>query len=347
MKKIISLIIALALMISLVSVVSVAFAEDAVVDHAVVTCDDAAFESKVSASKYTSQYLADSASFEGWLTVEDLTTVFPGVVFDVKETKNNDTIRLEYTQDYPRYEENWQKDDDAEFAAVGLKMDLTGKLGWIAFRYAVEYKVSTAADAETKTVYSPVIVRYVVDETNPVVELGSTLKDKQEKGLTAETAYTISTSASSSSSYLKVTDSDKSVKVTYVVKKVVDGTEKVIYDSVDGIVDGYEGTDIKNGVITPGASDVSDNTVYTIVYTITDAVGRSATQELKLKVVAKTVVATEGEKKVDVLKIVLYVVAGLSACGIIVLLCVKPKKSNASTRVVYTENTSDDKTDNQ
>ena len=179
------------------------------------------------------------------------------------------------------------------------------------------------------------------DTLKPTAALSESMKTKQTNGLTVGVTYTISTS-------LDIDDSS-STTVTYVVYKQV-GTNVdeadadgwvLIYDSKSrAVTEGYESYISTSGVITPAESDVSDTPVYKVVYTIVDAYGNYAVfsenkdtlgdetgyhPTLLLKVVPAEVDSTD--KAVEVWKIILYIVAGLSAVGIVVLLCIKPKQA--------------------
>ena len=177
------------------------------------------------------------------------------------------------------------------------------------------------------------------DTTNPEIKLSSTMENKQTEGLTAGTTYSISTA-------LDIEDAS-STTVTYVVyKKVgdVEGAENgwlLIYDSKTGTVtEGYEDNISTSGVITPLEEDITGEDVYKIVYTAVDRYGNHGVKagdetkaeyhpEMLLKVKAK-VVEPGTSNPIEAWKIVLYVIAGLSAVGIVVLLCIKPKQADAT-----------------
>lgn len=333
MKKIFSLIIALTLLVSVFGISAVAFADG---EARTVTVNNAALMTLVG----TDTFLEDSASFKGWLTTtQNVKDVFVGINFamfgDEGYDKNAkyDTVRLEYCTGDIRYEDNWVDDEKTLVVAAGGTNFNLKLSGWVAFRYSATYKPS--ADAEEVPVKTNTFLFYVVDTTAPTLEVGTTLADKASDGLTVGKAYTISTSSSN----VKVTDSS-SCTTTFVIQKLINGQYVEVYSSVDGLSESYEGKDIASGTITPTADDVLDKATYKIVFKATDAYGY-ASEELvvELKVNANTE-NVEEEKKVDVLKIVLYIVAGLSAVGIVVLLCIKPKKDE-NTRIVYTETPTD------
>ena len=174
------------------------------------------------------------------------------------------------------------------------------------------------------------------DTTNPEVKLSTSMKNKVSEGLTVGTTYSISTA-------LDIEDAS-STTVYYVVYKFVDGAWKQIFDSKKSeVAEGYEENISKSGVITPLASDVkSDKTaVYKIEYTVVDAYGYKGIHVDKdvegdlpelptmLLHVNAQPVAPKKMTALDAWKIVLYVIAGLSAIGIVVLLFIKPKQETA------------------
>ena len=333
MKKIFSLIIALTLLVSIFAVSAVAFADG----ERTVTVETAGNEyllNKVG----NDTYLEDTKEFKGWLTTTaDVKAVFTGINFamesdaDYDKTAKYDTVRLEYRTADPRFDSNWIDDEKTLIVADGGTSFNLKLSGWVCFRYSATYK---PADGELeKTVRTEQVLVYVRDVTAPEVEMGTTLTDKVEDGLTVGKAYSVSTSSSS----IKVTDSS-TYTITFVIKKLIKGEYVEVYSSKTGLSEDYEGEDISNGTITPTADDVMDKATYQIVYSVTDANGYKS-QDLVASLKVNAAEVQETEKKVDVLKIVLYVVAGLSAVGIIVLVFfVKPKKVE-ETRVVYTEDT--------
>ncbi|MCH5157198.1 MAG: hypothetical protein J1G02_04915 [Clostridiales bacterium] len=175
------------------------------------------------------------------------------------------------------------------------------------------------------------------DTTCPEVKLSTSMKNKVSEGLTVGTTYSISTA-------LDIEDAS-STRVTYVVYKMVNGAWKQIFDSAKSeVAEGYEENISKSGVITPLDTDVKADKahVYKIEYTVTDAYGyvgihvdKDAEGELTEKptmllfVNAKPV-APKSMTAIDAWKIVLYVIAGLSAVGIIVLIFIKPKQETAA-----------------
>lgn len=240
-------------------------------------------------------------------------------------------------------------------AKVAASSDYTFKYDDVlTTTYAEVEKLIEQADAEGTTVddaaaeaVNGTLTYYVQDTTAPKAELSASQIKTTDEGLTVGTAYSISTS-------LDVTDCS-SYDVTYIVYKKV-GTAVVgadsegwlqIYDSKKAeVAEGYENNITTGGVITPLDEDVTGDSVYKIVYTVVDRVsgkqavkdtlGNAETTEeyhptMLLKVKANPDDASAAAS-VNVWKIVLYVIAGLSAVGIIVLLFVKPKQVKADAR---------------
>lgn len=356
MKKIFSLIIALTLLVSVFALSTVAFADESegesstTITPRTITVDNAKLMEKVGNAIFfydDDTTLFVDGKFVGWLTSSaDVKEVFSNIVFafdgedDFDSTKTYDTVRLEYCTGNTKYDDNWEDDvTNLKVGKGGTSFELTLS-GRVSFRYSVSYKATSDATEETK-VYTDIFVLYIVDRKAPVVEMGTTLTDKVATGLTVGSAYTVSTSSSS----IKVTDLSTTT-TTYVINKRINGAYVQVYSSVDGLSEDYEGTDISSGTITPTADDVLTEATYQIIYTVTDAYGYvSAPLVAEFKVNAKAS-DVEEQAKVDVLKIVLYIIAGLSAAGIVVLLVIKPKQQ-APARVVYTETPASDDTNTQ
>ena len=184
-----------------------------------------------------------------------------------------------------------------------------------------------------------------IDTTAPEIKLSKTMKNKMEDGLTSGVSYTISTA-------LDINDASDTTTTYKVYKKVgtsATGADKdgwvLIYDSsktTDKVTEGYEDYISSSGVITPVAKDITGDYIYKIVYSVVDKEGNVGVHvdsdysdselpenpTLLLKVNAP-VVQPKTPNAIEAWKIVLYVVAGLSAVGIVVLLCIKPKKAEA------------------
>ncbi|MCX4286467.1 MAG: hypothetical protein OSJ68_04125 [Clostridia bacterium] len=256
-----------------------------------------------------------------------------------KDEKDNlDKIYIEYRtpSEDPR-EEKW---GDAKLVTSTFSVNTSG---WWTFRYLIKDK------NDKELARSSSFVRYAEDLTNPVVDLSDSMKNKAKDGLTSGITYSISTS-------LSITDSS-STTVTYIVEKLVKGVWTKIYDSESKeVTKGYENNISTSGVITPVDNDINkDKTpVYKITYTVVDSYGYEGVSSGENQVefhpeLLLFVNAPEGTEKqaqkIEAWKIVLYVIAGLSAVGIVVLLCIKPKQATEiGTKVNYNKD-SDEKED--
>ena len=252
---------------------------------------------------------------------------------------NTDPNATEYTplKDTDRlwYEScayNREYKDNEKWQRHGLGSDFSVASGWYAFRYVVTAYSgdngsslgNTSADNE-KYVYcrSSIFYIYFVDTTAPEVKsLNSDMRKAMEDGVKVGSKLTIKNPQ----------NSETSAKTVYQVFKKVDGVWDMndpIYDSSTKVVkEGYEDCISTSGVITMLESDVLPNNepVYKIIYTITDNMGYTVSTlgtEFEL-----TLFAVAVDQPVDTMaiwQIVLYVIAGLSAVGIVVVLCIKPK----------------------
>ena len=194
------------------------------------------------------------------------------------------------------------------------------------------------------------LTRYAVDTTNPEVALSSTMKTKMKDGLTVGTNYSISTS-------LTITDSS-SAPATYVVyrhssangatKDVKEGWVQIYDSTTKTVTEGYESYISASGTINPQPEDVTtgENYRYMVVYSVkdangyfgvgadddengyTDESGFHPTLYLGVKPNEKDI---DSKKKMEIWKIILFVIAGLAAVGIVVLLFIKPKDETASS----------------
>ena len=193
------------------------------------------------------------------------------------------------------------------------------------------------------------IACWCVDTTRPEIDLSETMKTRQNDGLTVGTTYSISTSLS--------TEDCSSLTTTYIVYKMVDGKWTQIYDSkTREVAEGYEDNISTSGVITPLESDVTGKDVYKIVYTVVDSWGNVGVHkvgegdneveydyvELLLKV--NKAATAPAKDAIEAWKIVLYVIAGLSAIGIVVLIFIKPKQKEA-VDARYNANANDENAD--
>ena len=291
----------------------------------------------------------------------------------------NDIICLEYCSpsDEPR-DDNWTRvkaDDPISLQASG----------WWLLRYVVVDGTKEISDDEAViTPYNTgeflekrtsgeytwedfCLYRYAVDTAHPELALSSSMKTKQNEGLTAGTNYTIPTS-------LTITDSS-STTTTYKVyrhdsasgagaqDRTSDGW-KLIYDSETGVEEGYSDYISAGGVITPLKLDETAEGAYRymIVYSVKDANGYFGVAEdaedtngyfdgdefhpVLLLGVKLSKTAQQSKERMEAWKIVLYVIAGLSAVGIVVLLCIKPKQAvENDTRFAAVSGSADAKAD--
>ena len=237
--------------------------------------------------------------------------------------------------------------------------------GWWSFRFAV---VDGYADEEAK-IFDHILVTthanvekaiedgqtdekvllgmdltlkgYTGDVLHPVVEISESLQNKADTGLTVGVPYSISTTSAA----LKVSDPSGWSATYEVYKRVgtkVPGADEdgwlLIYDSTkkadERVTEGYDNCISQSGQITPLASDVTGETMYRIVYSVTDDNGfygvesADSVEEYHPTVEFKVNAATAAvNPKIEAWKVVLYVIAGLSAVGIVVLLFVKPKEA--------------------
>lgn len=221
--------------------------------------------------------------------------------------------------------------------------------GWWKFRLVVK----DGTDTSKVLCKSDAFVRYAEDTTHPVVELSSDMVKKHEEGLTSGVTYTVSTSLSYPD------DSNSSSKtVTYVIQKKVNNDWVTIYDSVKReVTKGYESYVSTSGVITPADEDIrADKTaVYRVVYSVVDSYGfhgvadseSTVEHNPKLELFVKAPESKGGKASaVLIWKIILYVIAGLSAVGIVVLLCIKPKQKTETPRAEAKPADKDDQADN-
>lgn len=308
-----------------------------------------------------------------WLKdAETVQKVFPGIIYVLEEEAEDDKDEPEATADDEENEEGEEevvtpndkiyveycrpsddpRDSEWQTCAVTSTFSMTTAGDWY-FRYAVvdgakASEKSYTFDSADVLARSVAFNRNAKDTTNPVIELSNSMKDKHNAGLTSGTNYTVPTS-------LTVTDSS-STKTTYVVYKhvgsSVEGAENgwiLIYDSkTSTVTEGYEDSISTTGTIKPTDDDVIGDFMYKIVYSVVDAYGNYGVKtagdeneyhpELLLKV---SFAPTEDTTNVEAWKIVLYVIAGISAIGIAVLLCIKPKTEKADGR--YNASATEDK----
>ncbi len=334
MKKLVSLLVAMMLIVSLFAVSGIAFAEETTTRDDVIFNQDY-FENlndvttlrlvnAVTISfSLNNDWLKDSAKVKSVFTNANYVLTTEG---ELGVTSESDKIFVEYCSPSKDSKDTWNCTD----ASKTINVSTTG---WWCFRYVLKNSkgtTSTGTDAEANVLArTSTIHLYFSDETAPeVTGLHSDMKTAMEDGITVGKTYTIKTNIS-------IADTS-STTTTYVVYKKVNGawTENPIYDSTTKVVaEGFEDGISTAGVITMLESDVlADNEpVYKIVYTVKDSLGYTTIYQDALTLFAK---AEEKEPLTSsqIWQIVLFAVAGLSLIGIIVVLCIKPKDVEVDAR---------------
>lgn len=333
MKKLVSLFIALILIVSMLTVTAVAFAEDAA---RTVTYNDAAFWA-LEDIKSISKLHGNDEHFQlnyGWLKdVTKVQSVFEGINYTLKtpaegekETDEydvadgSDKIYVEYCTPSKDYKEDWSQTN------VGSDIYVSSS-GWWAFRFVA--KSGTTVLARTSR-----IDVFFGDESVPVINgLSSDMEKVQTDGIKVGNTYTIKTNLS--------TKDDSSTTVSYVVFKKVNGswTSEPIYDSKTKVVaKGYENNITTSGTITMHEEDVlaDKEPVYKIVYTVTDSLGYvSNTKDMLVFAVAEEKDALSSSQ---IWTIVLFSIAILSLIGIVVVVCFRPKEPVAERAAASKKN---------
>ena len=399
MKKIISLVLALTLLVGMLGVSAVALAEETT---PTVTANQDKIDAFIAADNGTVDKRGLSVLSKALLELGKITVsenldkteadnLFTGMTrtFDTdgKLESSADKIYLQYFKPgkYPGDFAN------ANHAEAGKEVDVNSVGVW-AFRLVVvrPTKIEEAgepAEGETKkdkyeykleeasiVAKSALITVNTQDVDSPVVTVNSTKFDELvSKGITAGTRYSITTSTSLFTFSDDGKNSDNSysyITVNYVIEKKIDGNWTKIYDTTADtkVVDGYSDIVSGSGILATN-DDVSankDDVKYRVIYTFVDKYGHEGVDSegqksvvtLNLYVNAKKS-DVETTKTVDAWKIVLYVIAGLSAVGIVVLLCIKPKQAEGANvingRVHYGDNdntegsetTADNETENK
>lgn len=399
MKKIISLVLALTLLVGMLGVSAVALAEETT---PTVTANQDKIDAFIAADNGTVDKRGLSVLSKALLELGKITVsenldkteadnLFTGMTrtfgTDGKLESSADKIYLQYFKPgkYPGDFAN------ANHAEAGKEVDVNSVGVW-AFRLVVvrPTKIEEAdepAEGETKkdkyeykleessiVAKSALITVNTQDVDSPVVTVNSTKFDELvSKGITAGTRYSITTSTSLFTFSDDGKNSDNSysyITVNYIIEKKIDGNWTKIYDTTADtkVVDGYSDIVSGSGILATN-DDVSankDDVKYRVIYTFVDKYGHEGVDSegqksvvtLNLYVNAKKTDA-ETTKKVDAWKIVLYVIAGLSAVGIVVLLCIKPKQPEGvnviNGRVHYGDNdntegsetTADNETENK
>lgn len=373
-KKYISLILALTILVGMLGVSAMAFAED----PAPVTVNQTALNEKIAADE-TLKVLASNFSLNlgdikvpAWLATEaDISALFSGANFvsaDGKLKEESDNVEIQYFKPgSDRGEVAEDKDKKAGYAAAEETIDVNS-VGWWSFRFVVvrpHATVENAGETNEKTTYSvdytkdivaksDLVSLYAQDVDNPIITLNQTrYDDYTKKGITVGTRYSVPTTL-----LFTMTDDGKGtsssyISVYYVIEKLIDGNWTAIYDSSKDtkVLDDKYSDFVSASGILAGNDDVSSNSKdykYRVKYSFKDQYGYTGVDKdgnapefvLNLYVNAKK--ATEEEQDTaKVWQIVLYVIAGLAAVGIVVLLCIKPKQEDATTiggKVHYGDN---------
>lgn len=329
MKKLVSLLVAMMLIVSLFAVSGVAFAEETTTRDDVIFNQDYFEElSDVTTLKLINAVSTSFALNNDW--VKDsakVKSVFANANYilttegEFGVTSESDKVFVEYCTPSKDYKDTWTCVDVSKTITISTT-------GWWGFRYVLKNSSGTTSSSDVLARTSTIHL-YFSDETAPeVTGLHSDMKTAMEDGITVGKTYTIKTNIS-------IADTS-STTTSYVVYKKVNGswTEDPVYDSSTKVVaEGFENGISTAGVITMLEEDVLANNepVYKIVYTVKDALGYTTVFEDELTLFAK---AEEKEPLTSsqIWQIVLFAVAGLSLIGIIVVLCIKPKEVEVDAR---------------
>lgn len=284
-------------------------------------------DSDVTASGTIKYVPSDETAEAEDITVE-LTEVALGDVDEYSLTSDSNIVRVQYleTGDDYKDEDNWN------FADVDADIDVSTS-GWWMFRYVV---CKSSSAKTTILAQSDNVSVYFYDNSKPVIDgtyggLSEAMHTTMEDGVQVGKTYTIRTSLSS------VTDSS-SYTVYYTLYRWVDNDWLAIFDNEADdkyLVEGYEDYVSSSGVITFKEEDVlADNApIYKIVYRVTDNYDFTTTLNADGENIEMTIFAVEAEDEIDsmeILSYVLYAVAALALIGIVVVLCIRPKKSDSA-----------------
>lgn len=338
-KKLVSLLIAMMLIVSVFAVSGVAFAEEST-----TTREDVVFHKDVfvglDSIKNFGTVVGVTKTFQldtEWLkNVESVKAVFEHANYVLNTegedalavTSESDIIYVEYVSPSKDYKDTWSR------TKVTSTINITST-GWWGFRYVLTNNNGTTStsesNAENDLAKTSSIYVYFSDEAAPVISsLHSDMITAMKDGISVGKTYTIKTN-------LSITDTS-STTTTYVVYKKVNGawTEEPIYDSTTKVVaEGFEDGISTSGVITMLEEDVlaDKEPVYKIIYTVKDSLGYVTVVEDELTLFA---VAAEKEPLTtsQIWQIVLFAVAGVSLVGIVVVLCIKPKDPESTNQVI-------------
>ena len=247
-KKYISLILALTILVGMLGVSAMAFAEDA----ATVTVDQTALDAKI-AEDDALKALSGNFSLNlgelkvpAWLATEaDISALFSGANFvsaDGKLTDASDKVEIQYFKPgSDRGEVAEDKDKKAGYAAAEEQIDVNS-VGWWSFRFVVvrpHATVENAGETDEKTTYSvdytkdivaksQLVSLYAQDVDNPIITLNQTrYDDYTKKGITVGTRYSIPTTL-----LFTMTDDGKGTSSSYITVYYV--IEKMIASAGEG-----------------------------------------------------------------------------------------------------------------
>ncbi len=329
-KKFVSLLIAVMLIVSLFAVCGVASAEESTTRDEVIFNQEY-FESleDISTLGFT-HAVSDFSLNNDWLKdAEKVKKVFVGANYilstaedaaDFAVTSESDKVFIEWCTPSKDYKDTW--------SCKSIGTITISSTGWYGFRYVLKDSSGSSSTGDSHVLArTSKIYMYFGDETAPAFKnLHSDMKTAMEDGITVGKTYTIKTNIS-------ITDTS-STTTSYVVYKKVKGawTEQPIYDSkTKEVAEGFEDGISTSGVITMLESDVlpDNEPIYKIVYTVKDSLGYTTLVEDELTLFAKAV-EKEPLTTAQIWQIVLFSVAGLSLVGIVVVLCIKPKDPEAT-----------------
>lgn len=245
----------------------------------------------------------------------------------------SDKIHLQYatpTVDYKDFA-SWNNVEIGTNVNVIGTTSSTSRIGWWVFRFVAKDSNGTVLTDNAGTeIRSDRIDVFFGDASAPAYRdnggLTSDMISMRDNGLTVGETYTIKTN-------LRYIDNGN-VTVNYKVykwdTKTNDWTAEPIFERGGKVAEGYEDYITTAGVITPHKEDVlaDKKPAYKIVYSLKDDQGYES-DTTTLELFAKEKETTAPASSTDVWKIVLFVIAGLALVGIIVVLCIKPKKPEA------------------
>ena len=266
-----------------------------------------------------------------WAQEQDIVeALFENINYTREPTESNpyrvaagsDRIYWEYCAPSKEFKDQWARADM-------ISTIYATSTGWWGFRYVLMDKNGSSSDTSVE-MEEHVLARtepffiYISDQVAPeITKLHSDMIKAMEEGIAVGSTYTIKTNIS-------VTDTS-STTTTYKVYKKVNGEDTLIYDSVSKeVTEGFEDCMSASGEITMLEDDVlkeGETYVYKIIYTVTDALGYvTVGNDFELTLFAVPAEDKDSMDSSQIWQIVLYVIAGLAAVGIVVVLCIKPKQ---------------------